>query len=268
MSDILDRICADKRAHVADCKAARPLALVEQAARAAGPARGFRAALEAARSEGRYGLIAEIKKASPSGGLIRPDFHPASLARAYAGGGASCLSVLTDMPYFQGHLDYLHQAREAATLPALRKDFMVDSYQVAEARAAGADCILLIMAALEDGQAQELEAAALEHGMDVLVEVHNADELERAVRLRSTMIGINNRNLKTLEVDLNTAVTLSAMLPEGYLVVGESGLKTPADLARLAQAQVTTFLIGESLMRQSDVAQATRDLLHQPGIAA
>ncbi len=260
MSDVLARICADKRGHVASRKAARPLAEVEAAARAAGPVRGFEAALRAAARAG-YGLIAEIKRASPSKGLIRKDFDPPSLARAYADGGASCLSVLTDIPYFQGEDAFLVAARSACALPVLRKDFMLDPYQVAEARALGADCILLIMAALDDGQARELAAAAADWGMDVLVEVHDAPEMERALRLPCGLVGVNNRNLKTLEVDLKTTEELAPMVPPDRLLVAESGLHGPADLARMARRGARCFLVGESLMRQEDVAAATRALL-------
>ncbi len=262
MSDTLARILADKRDHVAACKAARPLAAFDADARAASKPRGFCAALQAARADGRFGLIAEIKKASPSKGLIRPDFDPPSLARAYAAGGASCLSVLTDQPWFQGADRYLRAARAAVDLPVLRKDFMIDLYQVVEARALGADCILLIMAALELPLARELESAAHALGMDVLVEVHNVEELDLAQQLETRMIGVNNRNLKTLQVDINLSVELAGMLPQGYLVVGESGLKTRADLDRLAAHGIGCFLVGESLMMQQDVEAATRTLLN------
>ena len=262
MSDVLTRICDDKRAHVAASKAARSQAEVEALARQAGPVRGFQSALQASLAAGRYGLIAEIKKASPSKGLIRADFDPPDLARAYQAGGASCLSVLTDGPYFQGADDYLVAARAAVDLPVLRKDFMVDPYQVAEARALGADCILIIVAALDDGPAGEIEAAALDWGMDVLVEVHDAGELARAAaHLKSRLIGINNRNLKTLEVDIATAEALLPELPVGALAVAESGLFTPNDLGRMHRAGADCFLIGESLMRQNDVAAATAALL-------
>ncbi len=256
MSDTLARVVAEKRGHVARMKRERTRAWFD-AADGGGP-RGFAAAL--ARAEG-YGLIAEIKKASPSKGLIRADFDPAALARAYLDGGATCLSVLTDRPYFQGEDRYLAEARAAAPLPVLRKDFMVDPWQVAEARALGADCILIILAAVDDVLAAELEAAAFEFGMDALVEVHDEAELERALRLTSPLIGINNRNLKTLEVDLATAERLAPRVPGDRIAVGESGLAVTADLERLAQAGVTRYLVGESLMRQPDVAAATRALL-------
>lgn len=261
MSDVLARICADKRAHVARRKRERPLSDLDRAARAAGATRGFAARLASAVEAGRYGLIAEIKKASPSKGVIRADFDPPALARAYAAGGATCLSVLTDEPYFQGRDEYLTAARAVVELPVLRKDFILDPYQVLEARALGADCVLLIMAALDDAQASELDAAARDLGMDVLVEVHDAAELERAVRLGARLVGINNRNLKTLAVDLATTEQLAPRLPAGVLAVSESGLFTPADLARMARAGCRCFLVGESLMRQPDVAAATRALL-------
>ncbi len=263
MSDALARICADKRRHVAQCRAERPLERVAGAARSAGPPRGFAGALAAARRDGRYGLIAEIKRASPSKGLIRADFDPPALARAYQAGGAACLSVLTDIPYFLGDDSYLVAARAAVGLPVLRKDFLLDPYQVVEARALGADAVLLILAALSDAQAAELAAVAREWGMDALVEVHDAGELDRALSLDAGLIGINNRNLKTLKVDLQTTFDLVPRVPADRLVVAESGLSTPADLARLKEAGVTTFLVGESLMRQADVEAATRALLAQ-----
>jgi indole-3-glycerol phosphate synthase len=260
MSDVLARICADKRRHVAACRDARPLAEVEAAARAADAPRGFAASLRRAMAQG-YGLIAEIKRASPSKGLIRKDFDPPSLARAYQAGGASCLSVLTDVPYFQGDDAFLVAAREACGLPVLRKDFMLDPYQVVEARALGADCILLIMAALDDAAARELAATASDWGMDVLVEVHDRSELDRALRLDCEMIGINNRNLKTLSIDLETTEALAPHIPADRLIVSESGLYAPADLARMARVGARCFLVGESLMRQEDVAAAVRALL-------
>ena len=268
MTDVLAKICADKREAVAAKKAAKPLARLEAELKEASPPRGFHAALSRRAGEGRVALICEIKKASPSKGLIREDFEPATLARAYAEGGASCLSVLTDEPYFQGHDDYLKQARAAVDLPVLRKDFMLEPYQIVESRTLGADCILLIMAALTDAQATELEATALDLGMDVLIEAHDAEELERALRLRSPLVGINNRNLKTLQVDLATTLELAKDFPADRLLVGESGIYSPADIAKLRQAGAQAFLIGESLMRQDDVAAATASLLVQEGAAA
>ena len=265
MTDTLAAILADKALHVEACKARAPIADVEARAAAASPPRGFAAALKAARAASRFGLIAEIKKASPSRGLIRDDFDPATLARAYAAGGATCLSVLTDVPWFQGDDAYLLAARAAVTLPCLRKDFMIDPYQVVEARALGADCILLIMAALSDAQAAELESVAQALDMDVLVEVHDAPERDRALRLKSRLLGVNNRNLKTLKVDIATSIELSTGLPDDYLLVGESGLKTHADLLRLSQAGINSFLVGESLMLEADVTHATQRLL---GLAA
>ncbi|HUN52160.1 MAG TPA: indole-3-glycerol phosphate synthase TrpC [Candidatus Sulfotelmatobacter sp.] len=264
MADVLEQICEEKRRETARRQAARPLAEVMAAARAAPPPRGFARQLRAAAAGGGYGLIAEIKRASPSRGLIRADYSPPDLARAYARGGATCLSVLTDGPYFQGRDADLVAARTAVPLPALRKDFMLEAYQIAESRMLGADCVLLILAALDDATAARLADEAQALGMDVLVEVHDRAELDRALLLSCQLIGINNRNLKTLSVDVATTEKIATAIPNDRVAVSESGLKTPSDLARMAHAGVRCFLVGESLMLQPDVEAATRTLLAGP----
>ncbi|MBT3557943.1 MAG: indole-3-glycerol phosphate synthase TrpC [Rhodospirillales bacterium] len=261
MADVLTEICEVKRAHVDACMEEVSLSEMEGRARAVGPTRGFIKALRHTVDSGGYGLIAELKKASPSKGLIREDFDPATLAAAYERGGASCLSVLTDTPYFQGQDAYLAEARNAVALPVLRKDFMIDPYQVIESRALGADCILLIMAALSDAQAYELEAAAVEQGLDVLIEVHDQAELDRALQLESVLIGVNNRNLKDLSVDIARSEEMLAHFPDDRLAVSESGIYSPDDLKRMSDAGAHCFLVGESLMRHDDVEAATRSLL-------
>jgi len=260
--DILARICADTRATVARRKAEASVDTLRQriAARADTP-RGFGQALKQAVGQGRYGLIAEIKKASPSGGMIRPEFDPAVLARAYRDGGATCLAVLTDEPHFQGSPDHLVAARDAVDLPVLRKDFILDAWQVYESRAMGADCILLILAALADAEARELEALARALDMDVLAEVHDRSELQRALGLETQLIGINNRDLRTLVTDLATTEELAPLVPADRFLIAESGIRNNADLRRLAAVGAQCFLVGESLMRQPDVTVATRTLL-------
>lgn len=261
MTDILQEICDRKRAHVAACERAKPLSVIEPIAKHADAPRGFGAALVAKDAAGQYPIITEIKRASPSAGLIRENFNPAMLAAAYEAAGAACLSVLTDGPYFQGEDDHLRQARSACALPALRKDFMVSPYQIVESRALGADCILIILSAVDDVLAAEMEATAMSYGMDVLIETHDEDEFERAMMLKSPLVGINNRDLKVMKTDLATTGRLAANAPKDRRLISESGISDRADLARLWNDGARGFLVGERLMRQDDVRQAAADLI-------
>jgi indole-3-glycerol phosphate synthase len=259
--DILKEIEIYKRREIAEAKTTQPIDALTALANSAPPVRGFADTLRSAVDKGRFALIAEIKKASPSKGLIREDFDPARLARAYEDGGAVCLSVLTDTPSFQGAPEFLVAARAAVSLPVIRKDFMFDPYQVVQARAWGADCILIIMSAVTDAEAKELETTAIDWGMDVILEVHNEAELDRALLCKSPLIGVNNRDLKTFNTTLEPTLRLAPLTPADRLVIGESGISTHEDLQQLAEANVRCFLVGESLMRKQDVATATRDLL-------
>ncbi len=261
MSDILRRILATKEREVAEARAQLPLARLEQQARQRGDApRGFATALRRSIAEGRAAVIAEVKKASPSKGLLRADFDPAAIASSYAAHGASCLSVLTDREYFQGSPQFLREARAACALPVLRKDFLIDPYQVFEAAAMGADCVLLIVAALDDARLAELEDCASRLQLDVLVEVHDGDELERALRLRTPLLGINNRDLRSFETRLETTLDLLPRIPASRLVITESGIATPADVARMRARGVHAFLVGEALMRRANPGVALREL--------
>ena len=263
MPNALTQICEEKRAYVESCKSHTPVSSLQRIIKNGPGSRGFLKSLSHSSQDG-YGLIAEIKKASPSAGLIRKSFDPEGLAKEYQRGGATCLSVLTDTPYFQGEDEHLILARSATNIPVLRKDFIIDPYQVIEARAIGADCVLLIMAQLDIGLAKELEALALELGMDVLIEIHSAEELDQAMNLKSRLLGINNRNLKTLKTDITTTVQLAPMVPSDYLLVCESGLKTASDLALMAKSGPRCFLIGEAFMCQSNVHAAVKKILANP----